>query len=187
MSTGTLAVTEASDVAAFFGDVIKLFVEDGTLVAGANSYNTLAEIRAYAIKRGRVISTDDDTIIAYAIRAMDYLESFRGRYKGSLIAVTQALAFPRHGVKADGITYADTDMPLLIKSAQCQLVIDINGGLDLQPTFDRSLSERIKRNKIGPLDKEFFDDQPLPPQLTAVISMLDPLLRSAMALSTLRI
>lgn len=166
---------------------IVLIVEDGTIVADANSYNDLAAIRVYAVLRNRTLPLDDDSVKAYAIRAMDYLESFRDQYKGAIVDAAQLLAFPRTGVKAGNVEYADDVIPQLIKNAQMQLVIELAAGVELFPTFVRL--GRVKRKKIGPLETEWFDGQQtgLAPVIIAVDWMIEGFLNQQVGLKTVRV
>jgi len=52
-----------------------LIIEDGTLVANADSYVTLAVARAFAEKRG-LVPVATDALEADLIKAMDFIESF---------------------------------------------------------------------------------------------------------------
>lgn len=150
-----------------------LIVEDGTLVANANSYVDLAAIKSYATKRGVTLPADA-TIEVYSQKAMDYLESKRDRYKGLKITKTQALQWPRYPVIIDGFELGSDEIPSEIKSAQCQLILEVNSGVDLQPTMTGSL---VKREKIGPIETEFAvsESGSLAPDLPKVDSLLSPL------------
>jgi hypothetical protein len=162
-----------------------LIVEDGTGIDGANSYSDLVAIRAYATLRGRTLPVDDDLVIAYAIRAMDYLESFRDEYFGTETYDDQSLAFPRDVLVNDVeiIGY----MPQLLLNAQMQLVIELSNGLELFPTFVRD--GRVKRKKIGPLETEWFDGNQtgLSPIIISIDWMLAGLLRQSFTLKTQRV
>ena len=48
-----------------------LVIEDGSRVAGANSYVTLAEARAFASARGVTLSAVDATLEPFVIKAFD--------------------------------------------------------------------------------------------------------------------
>lgn len=164
-----------------------LLVEDGSIVAGANSYNDLDEIKVYALARNRVLPDDDEIISGYAIRAMDYLETFREQYKGTVTDPAQSLQFPRTSVVIDDIALDPNTIPALIKAAQNQLVIEQASGVELQPTL--VLADRVKRKKIGPIDTEWFDGQStgIAPQIAAVAAMIGPLLNISFGLRTNRV
>lgn len=110
-----------------------LIVEDGSLVAGANSYVSVQEARDFAALRGSTFSGDDATVAAFLVQATDYLEGFRGRYKGIKVSEDQELQWPRYDVYIDGYLMSETDIPKQLKQAQCQLALDIAELGDILP------------------------------------------------------
>lgn len=114
-----------------------LIIEDGTNVAGANSYITTDELTAYADSRGLQISaTNLEPLI---IKAMDYLES-RG-FAGVRTYENQSLSFPRQGLYVDNIEVAKDSIPAKLKQALCQLAYE-SDKQDLLPTFDGKVVAR---------------------------------------------
>jgi len=83
------------------GTSVTFIIEDGTIVTNANSYVTLAEIKAYATARNITLGTDP-VIESQSVLAVDYLESKRTQYQGSKVSELQELQFPRYNVKIDG-------------------------------------------------------------------------------------
>lgn len=162
-----------------------LIKEDGSHVSGANSYSELAEIRAYAEARGRTLPIDDETVEAYAIRAMDYLESFRDRYKGSKAIDGQGLQWPRTDVVIDNVAFAEDAIPIELQNAHSQLTIDVASGVELFPV--RTSLQNVRRKKVGPLETEWFEGGGVSPILTALSAYLKPLLRTTAALTTVRV
>lgn len=94
-----------------------LIIEDGSIVAGADSYVTTAEITAYANKRGFTVPTSESDLEKIAILAIDYMQS--KKYIGNLVESDQALAFPRREIE----DLADDVIPQAIKNAQIELAI----------------------------------------------------------------
>jgi hypothetical protein len=83
-------------------------VEDGTGVADANSYATVAAFRAYHADRGREAEDGDypDAVVEAAlVRATDLIEQrWLGRFIGqSRLVETQGLSWPRTYVYIDGV------------------------------------------------------------------------------------
>jgi len=171
---------------------LTLVQEDGSGVSGANSYASLDFIITFALMRGVDLHSlfDEDQVIAWAIRAMDFIESFRSQFKGVKTSGTQLLQWPRtidlsnevwsewmdrssSHVQIDGFDVLDNQIPIELMSAQAQLVIEQSNGVVLMPTS--SPNATVKMIKIGPLTREFFaaDNQPLMPAFT---SYLNPLL-----------
>lgn len=149
-----------------------LVTEDGTNVAGANSYATRAEIIAYAAARGVTIADEAESDV-FAIKAMDYIErqNFKGVPSYGVPGVVQALQFPRDEIEYQG-AYFDADaIPLILKNAQAEAAMLISQGIDLEP--NRSADAAIKRDKVGPLETEYF----APPAFGATTPNLDALLK----------
>ena len=133
-----------------------IIVEGGTGVAGANSYASLATLRAYALARGVTLSADDPTLEAQTIQAMDYLESFAPRFLGLRVERDQALSWPRYGVYINGFEYASTDIPPQLVDAESALVMDITAGIDL---FNPALASLpiIKERVEGAVEVQYSD------------------------------
>ena len=124
-----------------------LVVEDGSIVADANSYATVAEIKAYALTRGSNLNAKQDTQVEIlAIKAMDWLEAQRARYQGyKTDPVNQTLQWPRGDVYIDCYEFDENSIPQQLKDAQCQLCIEQNNGVELFPSNDPNiLRERIE-------------------------------------------
>lgn len=113
-----------------------LVIEDGTIVADANSYVDVTELRDYADLRAitslPVADADCEPLL---IKAMDYLESLRARYKGSKTDPTQSLQWPRQDVYIDNILLDANTIPRELKYAQMQLAVEAVAA-DVQPTID---------------------------------------------------
>lgn len=164
-----------------------LIVEDGSIITNANSYNDIAAIKAYAALRGFALNDDDAITENQAILAMDYIESFRQNFKGiPTVGLLQSLSWPRTYVIVGEDEYLTDYIPPMLKSAQCRLVVDINKGIDLLPSF--ATLDRLKKNKTGPLEKEWFESPSIAPVLTAADALLAPLLeQSSFGLRTVRV
>lgn len=130
-----------------------LIVEDGSIVSGANSYVTVAEIEAYAGLRG-IVYPDPTKIEMYAIQAMDYLETLA--YKGVQVDPdTQPLQWPRKNVVVNGRTLPNDKIPNGIKNAQMQLCIYLVQGISLFETGTGG--QFVTREKIGPIETEYSE------------------------------
>jgi hypothetical protein len=157
-----------------------LVVEDGSGLASANSYISLADAEAYHAARGRTDWTDedDDSQIAALIRATYDLDSwFRGRWKGvqgtaatarSTTAIgptakpNQALAWPRQRViDEEGYLVDGASVPLVVKNACAEIAFIELTEPFIQESVDRTnatLSERagpvaVSYNTAAPMIK----------------------------------
>jgi len=134
---------------------IDITVEDGTGVATANSFVSVADARAYSLNRGITLPADDDTVAAWLIVAGDWLNGKRGQFKGTKTYSTP-MVFPRSGMYIDGATteYPVTTVPPEIKAAQIQLVIAQQAGIALDsPSVGGVLP--IIREKVDVLETEY--------------------------------
>lgn len=151
-----------------------LVVEDGSNVAGATSFVTRAEFIAYAAARGVTVADADATDV-FAFNAMDYLRMIegKGRLKGTRAYVDQNLPFPRVG-----IVYGDDvepySIPQGIKDAQLQLMLEAKNGIALTPS--QSNEQQVSREKVGPLETEYFSAAAYSATLPLVDALLGPFL-----------
>ena len=132
-----------------------LIVEDGTIVANANSYIDLSFLISYASLRGLSIQASSPLQEQAALRAMDYLESIR--FQGSKVnAALQTLQWPRKDVLIDCVDFAENQIPLALKNAQAQLIVSLQAGIPLWPMPITSISEGMVIEKtVGPLTKKW--------------------------------
>lgn len=112
-----------------------LIKEDGSIVAGANTYVTAAELATYATARGITFTGDTEILL---LKAMDYLESLDDRYKGERTTRDQPLSWPRGGAVIEGWSWGSDEIPRQLVTAQLNLAIEIGDGHDpLNPTVDQ--------------------------------------------------
>jgi hypothetical protein len=152
-----------------------LVIEDGTNVAGANSYATRAEIIAYAALRGVTIANDAGTDV-FGIKAMDYIEI--QDYANSPTYDDQLTAFPRND---------ETTIPQGMIDAQCEAAMLVSQGIPLLSNVAAG-EQSIKRDKTGPLETEYFDAGSYSAQTPRLDALLRPfLVGSGFALSAYRV
>ena len=125
-----------------------IVVEDGSIVTGANSYVTEAELIAYAALRGVTIASSDAE--KWITLAMDYLETLD--YKGEISTSDQPLQWPRLYVKIDGYSVISTEIPDELKKVEMHLATQISQGVDPTSNVERA----TKREKVGDLEVEYM-------------------------------
>ena len=150
-----------------------LIIEDGTIVAGADSFATVQELRDYAAKRGIDVPALEADVEVLLIKAMDYLSAQEGRFKGWRVSDEQALSWPRRSVMVWGRLLPFSSIPKMIIEGQIALALAAI-SFELMPTIDPSQTN-IKRDKTGPLETEFFSAQE-GGRLTATFTAADALL-----------
>lgn len=102
-----------------------LTIEDGSIVANADSYTTDAEFVAYAAARGYTIAATESDRDILQIKAGDYLLSLEDDYKGSRVDIDQTLSFPRYGVYANDFLIPSDSIPQSLKNAQMELAAQV--------------------------------------------------------------
>ena len=129
-------------------------VETGAIVTNANSYVSLTDARAYVAARGGVLSAVDATAEAVLLKAMDYLESFDGRFKGDRVERDQALSWPREGVIIEGWEWGSDEIPRQVINAQLALVWEVNEGED--PNNPSAVTLPVIRERVeGAVEVEY--------------------------------
>lgn len=126
-----------------------------SVIVGTDSYVSEAELAAYATARGITLVVDPTIDL---IKAMDYLSV--QPWAGSKTDPLQPLDFPRGG---------STTVPQAIKTAQMQLAILADSGVDLLAP----VGPAVKREKVDVLEVEYQDYA----GSTTSYPMIDALLR----------
>jgi hypothetical protein len=125
-----------------------IVVEDGTIVSGANSYVSEAELTAFNTARNITLSgnyTEEQLLIL----AMDYVDSLK--FKGAKRLYTQGLQWPRVDVWIDGY-YNDIDnIPTELKNGLMQVAVSIDAGNSPQQLAPR----KTVKEKVGELEVEY--------------------------------
>jgi len=118
-------------------------VEDGTVVSGANSYVTVAELEAYAELRGNSITLDKEIVL---IKAMDWIES--QLYKGDKLLCDQVLEWPRVNVILRPCCYVESnEIPTALKQFQMSVALGVSEGFD--PTVYRERASLMEDDCAG--------------------------------------
>jgi hypothetical protein len=133
-----------------------LIVEDGTGLADAEAYASVAAFKAWCDGRGigRTSLTDIE-IEAMLRRGADYLgRTYGGRLAGWRVSPHQALDWPRAGAPrrdAGGCVYYDSaSVPAGVAQANIEAALKAPDGA-LEADQDRA----VKRQKIGAIEVEF--------------------------------
>jgi hypothetical protein len=114
-----------------------IIVEDGSVVADANSYSTVADLRAFALTRANALPVADADCEVLLLKAMDYMDRVCGLvWIGIKYSRDQSLAWPRCEVWVDGFCYKFSELPpqlpLLQLTVACELFA--LAGQDVMPT-----------------------------------------------------
>jgi len=153
-----------------------LIVEDGSIVANANSYVDLTFARAYATARGFDLPAVDVDLEALLLRAVDYLEAKRAKFQGTKTEpLTQTMQWPRYNVEIDCSNIDSDYIPVELKNAQSQLAVELNSGVDIQPT--KEAGSFVIEDTVGPLTTIYSEKIGIgsQPSISSVDSLLAPL------------
>lgn len=133
-------------------------VEDGTGLANANSYASVAEFDAYVADRGIDVSLLGTTQIKQQklVQATGYID-LSNRFKGFKLVTTQALQFPRTSLyDCDGTLVASDAIPANVKYAAIEYAVRAaTADLFAIPANDEFGVLTAKRVKVGPIEREF--------------------------------
>lgn len=161
-----------------------LTIEDGSIVSGAESYATVAELDAYCTNHGLTLSGSDAAKEALLRRAVQYLED--QNWKGARVSAGQVLSWPRAGVYVHGLPdELDSDaVPAPIVAAQCQLAYD-QAQADLLPS---GAGRETLSETVGPISVSYAASgaAALLPTPTRALALLRPYLRGGFSLSVAR-
>lgn len=149
---------------------VDIIVEDGSIVSGANSYVSTADVRNFCSIRGITLPDSDDDVASLLILAADYISQFAANFPGERVSDDQVLDWPRCErfcgssmafpvTTAYGYKINPAKIPRDLVSAQCFLVGYQAGGVDLTATI--SASDYITEDTIGPITTKYSDPSKL--------------------------
>ncbi len=148
-----------------------IIVEDGSIVTGANSYVSEADMITYAAARGVTVEVAEAE--EFLIVCMDYIET--RQYQGAQVSFgTQPLVFPRSGVVIEGNTLSKTAIPANLVKALNQLCIELKAGHDALVTITQD--DQVKSKSFAVFAKEYFENSTDQAILQKVNAWLNPLL-----------
>lgn len=123
-----------------------LVVEDGSIVAGADSYLSLSDARALAPKYGYVLPTDDTEAEAALRNGAMYVGLQEPAMCGRRVSAEQSLSFPRTGISLYGFPVANNVIPDQVKLAQLIAGAEYGSGADVRASSDGRITtmERVE-------------------------------------------
>ena len=145
-----------------------IIVENGTVVAGANSYVSEADLTAYASDRGVTLTAATDVLI---IKAMDYIESLS--FIGDKHTEAQPLQWPRDEVYIDRYYIERETIPKELKNGVYTAALAIDAELDPLRIIERA----TKREKVDVIEVEYMDSAASQTIVRTISSALYKILR----------
>lgn len=156
-----------------------LIVEDGSIVAGADSYVSLSDARALAAKYGWELPADDTEAEQALRNGAGYVGLQEPAMCGSRVSAVQELAYPRKNVTLYGFPVAADSVPPQAIRAQVAAAVEYGAGTDVRGTSDgRAVSmERVE----GAVTVEYFNNgnNGSTVEITTALDALAPLLCGA--------
>lgn len=161
-----------------------LIVEDGSIVADANTYLTEAEANTLLEGYGFVLTPA--TAEANLRTAAQYLESFRRLYQGAKVSSAQTLQFPRQGLLIDCFLIASDTIPEQLKIAQALAAYEESVGKNLQATSNGQTI--IEKSVAGAVTVKYADHSQNSAQLNfpQIDTQIEPLLKQRSGLEVFR-
>ena len=136
-----------------------IIIETGAGLTDAESYASVAAADSRCASLGKTAwatLAEADREIALR-KAMIFMATYRTRWAGRRVYEQQALDWPRYGLVVDGFTVPSTIVPADVVNACIDLAARAGSGEDLLPDLDTG-SNVIKRDKVGPIDTEYFQN-----------------------------
>jgi hypothetical protein len=134
-----------------------IIVEDGTIVAGANSYITVADARTFLTQFGQDLPVDNDEAEAALISAFYYLNGLENKYQGSRVDSAQTGSFPRSGVYVNGFAVSSSEIPIDLINAQCFAAYEegLSAGI---LTASLSGKSTVMKEVVGAVKVQYSDN-----------------------------
>lgn len=155
--------------------VITLITEDGTGVAGANCYSTLAEADAYNAERGRSSwsAITEDNRKTCLILGTDFVDKYYKWY-GKRKYREQELSFPRIEL-FDKDNYPVNGIPVALKKACYEAAfLNVKGTAVKSGLFTtKDTNGDVKRKKVDVLEVEYFESESTKTDYTSVYEILN--------------
>lgn len=127
--------------------------EDGTVVAGADSFIAVADADTYLAALGltnwaTLLTAEKEQALRRATQFME--QAFRCRWKGWRVSELQVLSWPREGVVVDNFTVASNVVPTEVQQVCAELALKSVDG-DLNP----DITPGVVREKVDVLEVEY--------------------------------
>lgn len=132
----------------------QLIIEDGSIVANANSLATDAEFKSWASIRGKQVPSTEPERDALQIAAMMHITGKEYNLSGCRISKIQSLPYPRKGLCVNGFHVDHDEIPVNAKQAQLELAL-IAYETDL---FKNGSSKNVQSQNLKGLSVSYFNN-----------------------------
>ena len=153
-----------------------LTVEDGTGLATADAYISLAEFKAFCSERNYRWESFEDFQIEAAVRlATGWIDTY-SRYKAYRLVPAQALEFPRADL-TDWSGHPVTGVPKRVKQACAELAFK---GLTEPLYQDLDRGGMVTSESVGPISVTYAEGAPAGKVWQFAVNLLKPYVRDPM-------
>jgi len=161
----------------------QLIIEDGSVVANANSWVTDDELKSYASIKGYSLPATQPDREALLVNAYDFINfTYEQQLQGYRVTPqTQTGAMPRSNMYAYGLMVANDSIPQDFKNAQMLAAFSINGGVDTNAV--KSDADLASFTVVGVISETYRADSGAPTiaRMPAVSRTLKPYTNSGIA------
>jgi hypothetical protein len=158
----------------------QLIIEDGSVVANANSWATDDEYKQFAQLKGKSVPATQPDREAQLINAYEFMSfNYEDKMQGYRVTPqTQTGLFPRSDVFAYGVLVGNTDIPQDIKNAQMLTALAIQEGIDTNAT--KADADLASFTVVGAYSETYQSGSRAPTiaEMPAVSSTLKPYTKS---------
>lgn len=134
-----------------------LIVEDGTGLADADSYISLADARAHAASYGYTLPVDDTAAEIALRQGAVYVDLQEPCFSGERVSAIQALSWPRNNaVNAYGFDIANDIIPIQLGRAQVAAAAEYGAGTDVRANDDGKMV--TKEEVVGAVVVEYGEN-----------------------------
>lgn len=128
-----------------------LVIENGSIVAGADSFAEASELVTYAANFGRTIPGTEAAQESLLRRA--YLEMLALPWKGGAVSPDQTGSWPRYDVMRNGWLVASDSIPAQIKAGQMALATEIHADDIDKPELRKGA---VTKNRVeGAVEQQY--------------------------------
>lgn len=131
-----------------------LIVEDGSVVASANTFLSLADARALAENYGVTLPVDDTQAEVSLINGMSYIGQYESSLCGTRVSIDQYLMYPRNGGSKFGFEIPNNVVPDEAKRAQLFAAVDFGEGGSGFGTTDTG--KEVQSEQVDVLSQSYF-------------------------------
>jgi len=127
-----------------------IIVEDGSIVANANSFVSTNDYIDYALSLGIDVTVDIDAEEANLVKATQYIASHEANLKGILVDRDQTTPYPRTDLIIEGWGWGFDEIPRQAILAQMNIAIDYHNGIDpYNPEVNRVVTEETVSGAVS--------------------------------------